>query len=224
LPEFVGSDDYRFFPFPLFGWRRAGTPPQFQSTRDGFTVPLYETQRFSIGPVANLLFERKQSDNAALAGLGDVGATLELGAFMDYWFVPWLRGHAELRGGIGGHHGVVGDLALDVVQTIDQRWMLSAGPRMRVASSSAISPYFAVTPVQSLASGLPVYSASGGVQAVGAGTKARYQWTPQWATHVFLEYDRLVGDTADSPLVSLRGSRDQFTVGTGITYSFVWGQ
>ncbi len=222
LPEYVGADDYMFFPFPLIGWRRAGTPPQFQSTRDGFTVPLYETERFSFGSVAHFLFERRQSDNAALFGLGNVGATLEHGAVVDYWNVPWLRGHAELRGGIGGHHGVVADVALDVVRPLDQRWMVSAGPRVRVASSSALSPYFSVTPAQSIASGLPIFNAGAGVQAVGAGSKARYQWTPEWASHVFVEYDRLVGDAADSPLVSQRGSRDQVTVGTGFTYSFAW--
>jgi outer membrane protein len=222
VPEFVGSDDYMLFPFPLVGWRRAGTPPQFSSTRDGFTIPIYETERFAIGPVAQFLFNRRESDNSALVGLGNVDATLELGGYIDYWFVQWLRGHAELRGGIGGHNGLVADFALDVVAPLDAQWTLSGGPRLRIASSAAVSPYFSVNPTQSVLSGLPVFNAGGGVQAVGAGSKLRYQWNPEWATHVFIEYDRLVGDTADSPLVSLRGSPDQFTFGAGFTYYFAW--
>jgi outer membrane protein len=71
-----------------------------------------------------------------------------------------------------------------------------------------------------VASGLPVYDAGGGLRSYGAGVQARYQWTPQWASHVFLEYERLSGAAANSPLVTLRGSRDQIQVGTGVTYSF----
>jgi len=42
----------------------------------------------------------------------------------------------------------------------------------------------------------------------------------QWASHVFLEYDRLTGNVANSPLVVQRGSPDQLATGVGITYSF----
>ena len=35
-----------------------------------------------------------------------------------------------------------------------------------------------------------------------------------------IEYERLTGSTADSPLVTQRGSPNQFTFGVGATYSF----
>ncbi len=54
----------------------------------------------------------------------------------------------------------------------------------------------------------------------GLGAQARYQLSPQWAAYTYMEYQRLVGDAANSPLVTLRGSRDQIQVGTGVTYSF----
>jgi MipA family protein len=97
---------------------------------------------------------------------------------------------------------------------------LSGGPRATFASVAATSPYFNITAAQAVASGLPVYSAGGGLRAYGAGAQARYEWSPQWASHVFVEYQRLAGDAANSPLVTQRGARDQIQVGIGLSYSF----
>ena len=69
-------------------------------------------------------------------------------------------------------------------------------------------------------SGLPIYDTKGGIRSYGAGAQARYLWTPQWATHVFVEYERLSGEPADSPLVTQKGSPDQVTIGFGVTRSF----
>ncbi|MBV8394375.1 MAG: MipA/OmpV family protein, partial [Alphaproteobacteria bacterium] len=35
-----------------------------------------------------------------------------------------------------------------------------------------------------------------------------------------VEYDRLVGDAANSPLVTVRGNANQLTFGGGFAYSF----
>ena len=67
---------------------------------------------------------------------------------------------------------------------------------------------------------LPVYHAGGGLYSYGAGAQTEYFFNPQWATHAFVEYERLTGSAADSPLVIQRGSPNQFTFGLGATYSF----
>jgi MipA family protein len=54
----------------------------------------------------------------------------------------------------------------------------------------------------------------------GAGTQTEYFLNAQWATHAFVEYERLTGSAADSPLVIQRGSPNQLTFGLGATYSF----
>ena len=88
------------------------------------------------------------------------------------------------------------------------------------ASTAATTPYFGINAGQSAASGLPLFDAKGGVRSVGAGTQARYFWTPQFATHAFVEYERLTGDAASSPLVEQRGTPNQLTFGIGATRSF----
>lgn len=222
-PSYEGANHYDFMPFPIFDYRRAGTPPNFRSPNDGFGITLIDIGNFRAGPVGKLVQQRKESDFSELRGLGDVDWAVELGAFFEYWPTQFLRTRLEVRQGIGGHHGQVFDLSADFISHVTPQLQLNAGPRLGLATSSALDPYFSVTPTQSIASGLPVFDAGGGLRYVGAGAQATYYWNPQWTTNVFVEYQRLLGDVADSPLVSLRGSEDQVTAGVGLAYSFNWG-
>lgn len=220
LPRYEGADSVRVLPFPVFRIRRAGTPEQFRSPRDGASIALFDVGAIKIGPTAKVRLNRKESSSSDLTGLGDVNWALEVGVFGEYWAADWLRTRFEVRQGFGGHHGVVADLTADFVAPVSKQLTLSAGPRVTWSSGAAESPYFSVSAAQSVASGLPVYDARGGLHSYGAGAQAIYAWTPQWSSNVFVEYERLSGDAANSPLVTLRGSRDQLQVGTGLTYSF----
>lgn len=220
-PIFQGSSHNRLRPYPIFAVRRYGTPEPFRGPRDGFGIALLEGSNFQVGPVGQFVWWRREHmEPSALQGLGNVPWAGEVGIFAEYWWVPWLRTRAEVRQGFNGHHGVVSDIFMDAVVPVGARWTLSAGPRLTLATSPAIGPYFSITPAQSVASGLPIFDAKGGIRSFGAGTQARYQWTPQWATHAFLEYERLSGDAAGSPLVTQRGSPDQLTIGFGATHAF----
>lgn len=221
LPRWQGADsNYIFAPVPLLDVRLAGTPEHFHGPRDGFGIALLDTGSFRAGPIGKIRVPRKESDDTKLAGLGDVDWTFEFGLFAEYMWAPWLRARAEVRQGFGGHHGIVADLMADAIAPVSRQLTLSAGPRITLATTSATSPYFSITSAQSIASGLPVYDAKGGVRSIGAGAQARYLWTPQIGTHVFVEYERLTGDAKNSPLVALRGSPDQWTFGAGVTYAF----
>ena len=221
MPRWQGSDgNYIFVPVPLLDVRRAGTPERFHGTRDGFGLALIDAGQFRAGPVGAIRLSRKQGDDTKLLGLGDVDTAYEFGIFAEYMWASWLRTRAEVRQGTGGHHGIVADLTSDAIAPVSRQLTLSAGPRMTLASNSATSPYFSITAAQSAASGLPAFDAKGGVRSIGGGAKARYLWSPQWGTHVFAEYERLTGDAKNSPLVTQRGSADQWTFGAGITYAF----
>jgi outer membrane protein len=63
-------------------------------------------------------------------------------------------------------------------------------------------------------------NARGGAHSARAGAQLRYQYNPQWEVHTHVEYQRLLGDAAASPLVQQRGSPNQVTVGVGASYSF----
>ena len=220
LPKFEGASSSMLRPFPILRVRKADEPDQFRSARDGLSFAILDAGAFKLGPVAKLRFGRKESDDNNLRGLGDVNWAFEAGAFAEYWPAQWLRTRAEVRQGFGGHHGVVSDLMIDGIYKATPQLTLSAGPRLTVGTAASTSPYFSVTAAQAALSGLPVYDARGGLRSYGAGTQATYAFTRQWSGEVFLEYERLAGDAANSPLVVQRGSRDQLQVGMGVTYSF----
>jgi len=205
--------------FPLFNIRKPTDPPFFFGARDGFGFPLLDLGQFQAGPVGTLSWPRYSSSYAQLRGLADVNWAAQLGVYAQYWPVPWLRIRGELRQGIGGETGQSGDLYVDAIVPLGQ-FRLSAGPRLAVQTTAAISPYYSIGAAQAAASGLPAYSASGGVYSYGGGTQGEYFWNSQWQTHAIFEYERLTGSAADSPLVTMRGSPNQFTFGVGATYTF----
>jgi outer membrane protein len=229
VPAWPGASDSRFglSVFPLFSIRKAGMPPEFFGARDSFGFSIIDLGQFQVGPVGKIIWERKASSYSQLNGLGEVNYAVQIGGFAQYWPVSWLRLRSEVRQGIGGETGFTGDVFLDAVVPFGNfRW--SGGPRVTLQSAAAVSPYFSITQAQAIAAnaaqpGLPAltaYNASGGLYSYGAGTQLEYFFSPQWAAHVLVEYERLTGSAADSPLVTQRGSANQFTFGMGATYSF----
>jgi outer membrane protein len=209
----------------VFSIRKAGTPPEYFGPRDSFGFSILDLGQLKIGPAAQIVWRRQASSDPALNGLGDVNFALQAGAFAEYWPIQWLRLRGEVRQGFGGEKGVTGDLFMDVVVPAGQ-FRFSGGPRLTQQSTAAVSPYFSITPAQSANStvaglpALPVYNASGGLYSYGAGGQVEYFFNPQWATYGYVEYERLTGSAADSPLVIQRGSPNQFTVALGARYSF----
>lgn len=209
-PPFEGDNRYVFRALPLFDVRRVGTVRHFSSPRDGISVEILESDKFRLGPTLKVRFPRRAKDDRDLRDIGGVGFAVEVGGFVEYWPAHWLRTRAEVRQGFGGHHGIVADLSMDLVASVSPQWTVSGGPRTTFADDDAIAPYFSITPSQAVTSGLPIYNAAGGLRSYGAGVQTRYEWSAQWASHIFVEYDRLTGPVAKSPLVLQRGSPNQF--------------
>ena len=219
-PDFVGSKNGKFLPIPFFSIRRAGSVDQFRGPRDSASIAVLDVGNFRAGPAFKYVSSRRSDKYSELTGLGDVKAAYELGGFVEYYPVDWLRLRSELRQGMGGHTGTVADVSADVIVPLIQRLTVSAGPRFTWKSTKATAPYFGVSAAQALASGLPIYDARGGAHSVGFGSQISYRINPQWEVHAYFEYEKLLGDAADSPLVKLRGSTNQTTVGLGASYSF----
>ena len=229
IPAFPGASEKKlgWSALPLFSIRKEGTPPDFFGPRDSFGFNLFSTGVFQFGPALQFINRRKASDYSELNGLADVDYAAQVGAFANFWPVSWLRLRGEVRQGIGGETGVTGDIFLDAIVPVGQ-WTLSAGPRVTLQTAAATSPYFSITAAQAAAANalqpslapLTAYSAGGGLYSYGAGTQVQYTFNPAWSAHAFVEYQRLTGSAADSPLVTQRGSPNQLTYGLGATYSF----
>jgi outer membrane protein len=219
-PDFEGAKGAMLSPVPIFSIRRAGSPENFHGARDSASIALFDFGNLRAGPAVKFVSSRKADNYSELQGLGDVKATVEVGGFVEYFPVDWFRTRVETRQGLGGQQGVVADFSADFIVPLLQRFTISAGPRFTYESTKATSPYFGIDAVQAMATGLPAFDAQGGAHSAGAGAQLTYRFNPQWEVRTSVEYERLLGDAAKSPLVALRGSANQTTFTVGASYSF----
>jgi outer membrane protein len=221
-PDYPGSDDIRVSPFPAFGIRRTGDPIKFGAPGDSPGLSLINVGGFEAGPAVNFAPSRKAKD----VGLpfDKVKATLEAGGFVQFYLDPAIRIRAELRKGIGGHDGLNGSVGADFIIRDKDRYIFSIGPRARFSDKKYQRAYFGITPAESIASGLPAYRPDGGFQAIGINAGFLYQFNYHWGITSYARYDRLIDDPGKSPLVRRLGSRDQFSGGLALVYTFDIGK
>jgi outer membrane scaffolding protein for murein synthesis (MipA/OmpV family) len=104
-----------------------------------------EMAGFRLGPAGTYVAPRNAANFTELRGLGDVNAALELGGFLEYFPVDWLRGRVEVLQGFAGHHGVVRHIPF--VQCAREVALLNS-PAMRRSSreTAASAPRRCATP------------------------------------------------------------------------------
>jgi outer membrane protein len=197
---------------------RGDTPFEFEAPDESFGFPLLRSGALAIGPAIGFEGERKASDIGA--ALPKVGFTFEVGAFVQYRLAEPVRARLEVRKGLGGHKGWIGILSADYIARDKDRWLLSLGPRLTFSDRRYNRAYFDVTPAGAAASGLPAFSAEEGLEAIGVAGLFLRQLSPRWGVYTYGKYDRLVGDAGRSPIVRRFGSRDQFSGGLALTYTF----
>jgi outer membrane protein len=221
-PKFPGSDSYGISPMPIFGLRRPGDPIPVETADEGFGIGLMgRNSRFNIGPVLQLVNKRDPEDVGA--AVPEVDISVEVGAFVEAYPAPWLRLRVEGRKAVTGHDGWNGDILADFVVRGGDTTVFTIGPRARIGDRRYHQAYFGVTPAVAAATGLPAYAPSGGFHSYGVNAGLTHQFSPSWGIYAYAGYDRLVRDAADSPIVRDLGSRDQFSGGIGLSYTFRTG-
>ena len=157
---------------------------------------------------------RKASDNPELRGLEDLDTALELGGGI-YHKTRAFQVYADLRHGVVGHRGWVGEAGVDMFLRPAEGLTLAMGPRVGFADGGYMRQYFGVTAPEAAASGLTEFTPGSGLYSAGIGIRAVYELNRDWAVLGSVGYDRLTGDAARSP-ITRQGSRDQFSVSLGL--------
>lgn len=211
-PAYDGADEYIVRPWPsvTLDYLRLPGIGTFggSSQKDGFKFK----------PSFRFVRERDASEYSDLAGLDDVDWAIEAGGTVGYRY-GMLEGFATVRQGFHGHHGIVAEIGLDAHLDPSPDFELSIGPRVHLASDDYFDTYFSVSPAEAAASGYPVFDAQGWLHGAGVEAKGRYQLSRHWAVRGEAEYERLLGDAADSPITKA-GSANQFRAALGLTYRF----
>ena len=217
-PDYYGADKTVVAPLVDIDIARGDNLFEFEAPDDHLAIAVINQDGLSIGPAANIASSRKDSDVGA--PLGKVKTTIEAGAFAQYQWGESIRLRAEVLKGIGGHKGLVGALGADKVWRDGDRYVFSVGPRLLVSDGRYQRAYFGVTPAAAVATGLPAYRPGGGIHGAALASGLSYQFSPRIGAFGFARYERLLGDAARSPVVREFGSRNQYSAGVGLNYSF----
>ena len=217
-PDYLGSDDYRVRPIPRVELRYRDLV-RLDTTKLRYN--LVRAGRFRAGPLVNYRFGRGDGRNPALAGLGDISDTVELGGFFE------LAHHAvllsgDIRQAVGAGQGTTARVTIGHGVYSGPMWRVGLGLRAHWGSARHTRTNFGITPEQAAASeaGLQVFEPDGGFTSVGLFVVVRADLTEQWRLIGGLGASRLLGDAADSPLVADAGSPNQVYAGFGLSYAF----
>ncbi|MGA0532383.1 MipA/OmpV family protein [Hansschlegelia sp. KR7-227] len=219
-PKFEGSGKYGVSGMPGLSVRRPNQPWKFGAPDDGFGFPVLDTAWFQAGPVARIRGERDSSDDHKFRGMRDIDWAIEPGLFVEFYPYEKIRVRGELRHGVWGHSGFVGNVSADWIERFD-RLVISVGPRMEIGDGKFMDTYYGVNGPEALRNGrVSPYKADGGIKSVGFASAVTYDWTEHWSSTLFGGYDRLTGDAAKSPVAKTLGSKNALTVGLGVAYTF----
>lgn len=188
VPTYPGAKDSTAQPWLI--WRNA---------RFG-AAPTGEKQGFSVAPSFSLIGSRSADDDIALTGLTEIDRAVELGARLRYDFGP-VAGYGTIRRGFGGHEGIVGEVGANYRTDLSDQITLWSGLEFGYGNADFGNTYFGVTPAESLASGYQVYELGSGFNSAAVTFQARYNVNDLTAVLGEVEYGKIIGDAADSPIV-----------------------
>ncbi|QOY95762.1 MipA/OmpV family protein [Massilia sp. UMI-21] len=154
-----------------------------------------------------------------LAGMGEIKARPEAGAFFNHYLSPVWRLTSSVQAGAGNDRkGVRAELGI-------QRLAMQVAPHHTVSVSAGLGfanrayqqSYFGVTAAQAESSGNPAYRPEGGLKDMHIGARWNWALSPSWMLSSSVQASRLAGDARRSPLVE---RPNNLTVSTAFAYRF----
>lgn len=226
--RFIGSDSFAPQPFPSIEYRFGGRV--LRTSQFGFELDVTTSGPIDFGPIVRINTGRddfQSADDPVIEALGQVSATLELGGFVAITkpLITGARGipkvlwttRASVTQATGGHGGLVMDASIGLIKP-SRTWTFIASANTSVASESFQESFFNVDAAGSVASGLDRFDAGAGIRDVGVTGVVNYRISPRWSVTSVINYARLFGDAANSPIVRERGSPNQLLVGLNVAY------
>ncbi len=226
-PRYIGSDSYVPIPFPYVEYVRNGRT--LRTNQFGFEADLTKGANFDFGPIVRIDQGRndfQDANNPVIEALGDVSAAVELGGFVATTRPiatpengpPLLfTARASVVKAVGGHDGIVAEAGAGIVRP-GRKWTYVATANTSYASESFQDAFFTVDAAGAAASGLDAFDADAGFRDIGVSGVVFYQLADKWSVNSVMSYARLIGDAADSPVVTQEGSPDQLFFGLNVAY------
>ena len=239
VPSYAGSNDYIAFPLPLIVGRVGGIG--IRPNGPGLTLDLFSPApsfgkrkvRVAFGPAFRIRNDRQaQIEDDVVERAGELDLALEVGLNGAVAFPGVFKPLDTLSVGVqvrrdvlNAHDGLVIEPQINYATPLGRAFLLQVQTQMEFVSDRFADYYFSLTPAQGAATGLPAFTAKGGLNRVGTLAILSYDLDKNalnggWSLTGIGGYSRLLGDAADTPFTSQRGDANQFIVGLGMAYTF----
>jgi len=227
IPDYVGSDDYTAAIAPMFFVKFGDTDRYARLLATEFTVNLIDSEEWILGPILYYRFGRNDVEDPVVDRMDDIDGAVELGLFGGWTWIDEADSRHRfnallevLQDVSGTHGGCVTALSVRYWQPVARPLVLTLGVSGSYASEGFMSTYFGVDRIDAAASGLPNFEADRGFRDFRLTPGFVLSLNPHWHVVGGLIYSRLLADAEDSPVVSERGSANQFTAGAGVAYAW----
>ncbi|MCZ8110041.1 MAG: MipA/OmpV family protein [Betaproteobacteria bacterium] len=227
VPEFWGSRDNALGVAPMARWQLDGE--RFvQWLGAEVTVNVLNHRHWRAGPSLGVRFGRREVSDPVVRAMRPVASTGELGAFVGYTEPlgadPRHRWgfSVALAGATGSvYSGLYGSASAYWLKPLAPWFTLNASGGVGFAGSGFQRAYFGVSPADApLFSGLDAagYRPGAGLTDVRMLAGGMVHLSLNWHVLAGLRAQRLLGDSASSPIVRQRGNATQWVAGAGLVY------
>jgi outer membrane scaffolding protein for murein synthesis (MipA/OmpV family) len=235
-PDYEGADEYKIKPAAGFRARIGGVG--LYSSGIGVGADLIPSEKgqkvaFSLGPVVRYRSDRAgKVKDPVVRLLPRLNRTWEAGVSADISIRDLITGKDALSFGADVRWTVSGNKGARTITTgvsyftpVSSAMAVGVSVGMDHVNHKYADYHYTVDEAGSTASGLPEYQGKGGWKNWSSRIYIGYDLDGNirnggWAVGGMVNYLRLRGSAAETPITSIRGDRDQWMVGAGLAYTF----
>lgn len=238
-PSYNGSDDRTLLPAFYIRGRVSGF--SFSTRGTNLQVDLLRQRRgattdVKFGPIVSLRSDRTgRIKDPQVEALGEKKVAVEVGAMAGISHTGVITSRYDqiafrvvaLKDVSGRHGSWAFSPTIDYGTPLSKKLYVGVSASVNFYGKGFGRYYFDIDPAGSAASGLPVYDRAGRKGGAGKytlGLASAYALSGDLRKGFVLiggaQYGRMLGRIADSPVVSVAGSRNQWLAGGGIAYQF----
>jgi MipA family protein len=238
LPDYEGSDDYRFVPAPA----AIGSIGGFAFTLAGNRLsvdlipnqpgPTWDLQLGPVGVVNLNRTSRKSIDDLRVKALGKRDTAIELGGYIGIGKTGVITSdYDKLSVSLSYRHDVsdvhdsgIWQPSVNYFTPLSRKAAVGLFGSAEHVQNRYADTYFTVFPGEVAASGLPAYNARGGWKSWTVGALGTVSLTGDLLHGLKVvaggTYKRMLNDFGRTPIVSVAGDRDQWLGAVGLAYTF----
>lgn len=217
MPSWAGARTHRSDPIPFVDIEL----PQYGfslSTEDGLQYDLIRGAHLHGGLYGDFQWGRDHDDLGALGGrLPTLSPRATGGGYLEWDFTPALDAGMNLShdlDGAGAYLEIYAEWDAPKLGLVEQSLQL----RWQAMNGAAMRRFFGVTPASAGVLGVPAWQPGAGSQLLALAYDLFLPTSRHTGLATSIEYGRLLGDAAASPLVRRYGSRNQLTESLAFVY------